>query len=114
MTLTAWQTPTKRSLIIGGNSVIGPIGPIGQYVQTSTITAIPKHWDQGAHRRRQDHDYRARPLLYGRLVQDRRGPRRHRRHGLDGAGAGARHYHHVSGDHVLLATRRRGLSNQYH
>ena len=43
------------------------------------------------------------PLLHRRQLQDRRGPRGQRRHGLDGAGAGARHHHHLRRHHVLLA-----------
>ena len=43
-------------------------------------------------------------LFYtGITLQDRRGPRRHRRHGLDGAGTGARHHDHVGRDDLLLA-----------
>jgi small subunit ribosomal protein S7 len=34
--------------------------------------------------------------------QDRRSPRRRRDHGLDGAGAGARHHHHVGRDHLTF------------
>ena len=36
------------------------------------------------------------------IVQDRRGARGHRRDGLDGAGAGARHHHHLGRDHRVL------------
>ena len=43
------------------------------------------------------------PLLHRAVLQDRRGPRRHRDHGLDGAGAGARHHHHLGRHHLLLA-----------
>ena len=43
-------------------------------------------------------------LFYtGHHVQDRRSARRHRRHGLDGAGTGARHHDHVGRDDLLLA-----------
>ena len=59
-----------------------------------------QHRHHGAHRRRQDHDDRAHPLLHREDAQDRRGARRRGRHGLDGAGAGARHHHHVGGDHL--------------
>ena len=43
-------------------------------------------------------------ILYytGKTPQDRRGARRRRDDGLDGAGAGARHHDHVRGDDVLL------------
>ena len=56
----------------------------------------------GPHRCRQDHDYRAHPLLHRHHPQDRRGPRRHDRDGLDGAGARARHHDHVRRDDLLL------------
>ena len=56
----------------------------------------------GPHRRRQDDDDRAHPVLHRRVPQDRRSARRRRGHGLDGAGAGARHHHHVRRDHLLL------------
>ena len=43
-------------------------------------------------------------LFYtGHHLQDRRGARRHRGHGLDGAGAGARHHDHVGRDDLFLA-----------
>ena len=44
-------------------------------------------------------------ILYytGHHLQDGRGPRGHGRHGLDGAGAGARHHHHLRRHHLLLA-----------
>src|ERR1051326_5063882 len=45
-----------------------------------------------------DHD-RADPVLHRPDVQAGRGARRHRHDGLDGAGAGARHHHHVRGHH---------------
>ena len=47
-------------------------------------------------------------ILYytGKSPQDRRGARRCRDHGLDGAGAGARHHHHLGGDHHLLGAHR--------
>ena len=38
--------------------------------------AHPEHRDHGAHRRGQDHDDRAHPVLHGRHLQDGRGPRR--------------------------------------
>ena len=44
-------------------------------------------------------------LFYtGKSPQDRRGPRRRGDHGLDGAGAGARHHHHVGRDHRRSGT----------
>ncbi len=63
----------------------------------------PQHRDHGAHRRRQDHDDRAHPVLHREDAQDRRGPRRRGRHGLDGAGTGTRHHHHVRRDDRVLA-----------
>ena len=44
-------------------------------------------------------------ILYytGTILQDRRGARRHRDDGLDGAGAGARHHDHLRRDDLLLA-----------
>ena len=62
-----------------------------------------QHRDHGAHRRRQDDDDRAHPLLHGPDLQDRRGPRGRGRHGLDGAGAGARDHDHLRGHHVRVA-----------
>ena len=62
----------------------------------------PQHRDHGAHRRGQNHDDRADPLLHRHQLQDRRGPRRRRHHGLDGAGAGARHHHHLRRDHLRV------------
>jgi elongation factor G len=58
--------------------------------------ALSQHRHHGAHRRRQDDDDRAHPLLHRQVLQDRRSPRGHRHHGLDGAGAGARDHDHVS------------------
>ena len=60
---------------------------------------IMAHIDAG-----QDHDDRADPLLHGQDLQDRRGARRRRDHGFHGAGAGARHHHHVGRHHLLLGT----------
>ena len=62
----------------------------------------PQHRDHGAHRRRQDDDDRAHPLLHRSHLQDRRGPRGRRDDGLDGAGAGARHHDHVRRDHLRV------------
>ena len=58
----------------------------------------PEHRDHGPHRRGQDHDDRADPLLHRPHPQDGRGARGRRDDGLDGAGAGARHHDHVGGD----------------
>ena len=70
----------------------------------------PQHRDHGAHRRGQDHDDRADPLLHRQDLQDRRGPRRLRRHGLDGPGAGARHHDHLRRDHRAVE----GPLDQHH
>src|ERR1041384_5408079 len=96
-TRTEWLTRTKPSHTIGGNRLTEA------HVKASTITAVPQHRDHGAYRCREDHNDRARPLLHGRLVQNRRGSRRHCDHGLDGAGTGARNHDHVGCDDVLLA-----------
>ena len=47
-------------------------------------------------------------ILYytGKVPQNRRGARRHRDDGLDGAGAGARHHDHVRRDHCVLDAQR--------
>ena len=70
----------------------------------------PEHRDHGPHRRGQDHDDRADPLLHRPHPQDGRGPRRRCRHGLDGAGAGARDHDHVGCDDGDLAR----LSHQHY
>ena len=62
----------------------------------------PQHRDHGPHRRGQDDDDRAHPLLHRPLPQDGRGPRGRRDDGLDGAGAGARHHDHVGRDHLRV------------
>ena len=62
--------------------------------------------DRRPHRRRQDNGDGAHPILHGQDVQDRRGPRRDRHHGLPAPGAGARHHHHFGGDHLPLARPR--------
>ena len=72
--------------------------------------ADSQYRDHGAHRRGQDHDDRAHPLLHRPYLQDRRGPRGRRGHGLDGPGARARDHHHVRGDHVQVAR----LLDQHH
>ena len=58
----------------------------------------PQHRDHGAHRRRQDDDDRAHPLLHRPHLQARRGPRGRGDDGLDGTGAGARHHDHLCRD----------------
>ena len=71
----------------------------------------PQHRHHGPHRCRQDHDHRADPLLHRPVLQDRRGARGHRHHGLDGPGAGARHHHHLGRHHLLLARLPRSTSS---
>jgi hypothetical protein len=67
---------------------------------------LPQLRHHGPHRCRQDHDDRAYPVLHRQVPQDRRSPRRRRHHGLDGAGAGARHHDHVGcHDHLLERLR---------
>ncbi len=70
----------------------------------------PQHRDHGPHRRGQDDDDRADPLLHRPLAQDRRGARGRRDDGLDGAGAGARHHDHVRRHHGGVE----GPSDQHH
>ena len=70
----------------------------------------PQHRDHGSHRRRQDDDDRAHPLLHRPHPQDGRGPRGRRRHGLDGAGAGARHHDHLGRDRLRVE----GPPHQHH
>ena len=57
---------------------------------------------------------RAHPLLHGRQLQDRRGPRGRRDHGLHGPGAGARHHHHLGRDELLLDAGRRAPRGRSH
>ncbi|KAH1675969.1 hypothetical protein KXX12_008815, partial [Aspergillus fumigatus] len=63
---------------------------------------LPQLRYHGAYRRRQDHDHRAHPVLHRQEPQDRRGARRCRDDGLDGAGAGAWHHDHLGCDHRVL------------
>src|SRR5262245_33224769 len=93
-TRTAWRTPTAPSRITAGNGA--------DHAASYPPRGLPQYRDHGAYRRRQDHDHRADPLLHGQEPQDRRGARRRCHHGLDGAGAGARHHHHLGRDHGLL------------
>jgi hypothetical protein len=79
-----------------------PLPEESSVARTYSHRALPQHRHHGPHRRRQDHDDRAHPVLHRRVAQDRRSARRRGRHGLDGAGAGARHHDHVGRDHLLL------------
>ena len=67
----------------------------------------PQHRDHGPHRRGQDDDDRAHPLLHRPHPQDGRGPRGRRDDGLDGAGAGARHHDHLRRHHLPTGTDHR-------
>ena len=64
--------------------------------------AHPEYRDHRPHRRGQDHRDRADPLLHQEDLQDRRGARGRRHHGLDGAGAGAGDHHHRRRHDLLL------------
>ena len=97
-TRTGWPRPTRPSPITAGRRVGTRI-----HASSRTTRAHSEHRHHGPHRCRQDHDDRAHPLLHRHQPQDRRGARRRRDHGLDGAGAGARHHDHVGRHHVLLA-----------
>ena len=79
-----------------------------------TYRALPQHRHQRAHRRRQDHHHRTHPVLHRRQSQDRRGAQRRGHHGLDGAGAGARHHHHLGRHHRLLEGHGRQFSRAPH
>ena len=70
--------------------------------RTTPIERYRNYRHHGPHRCRQDHHDRAHPVLHRRHPQDRRSARRRRHHGLDGAGAGARHHDHVRRDDLLL------------
>jgi hypothetical protein len=63
---------------------------------------LPQLRHHGAHRCRQDDDDRTHPFLHRQEPQDRRSARWRCHHGLDGAGAGARHHDHVGCDHDVL------------
>ena len=63
---------------------------------------LPQHRHRRPCRCRQDHHHRTGAVLHRPVAQDRRGPRRRCGDGLDGAGAGTRHHHHLGGHHMLL------------
>ena len=105
--------------------VTGPAGPFfsprpGQFASSQRETSShaaqvhpredPQHRDHGPHRRGQDDDDRADPLLHRPLAQDGRGARGRRDDGLDGAGAGARHHDHLRGHHGRVGRS----SHQHH
>ena len=70
--------------------------------RSHSLRICSEHRHCRAHRRRQDDDDRAHPLLHRQVPQDRRGARRRRHDGLDGAGAGAGHHDHLRRDVLLL------------
>ena len=73
----------------------------------------PQHRDHRPHRRRQDDDHRAHPLLHGRNPQDggrRQGEHRHR---LPPRGTRARDHDRRGGDHLQVEGRER-RSDQHH
>ena len=90
-TSTGWRRPTRPSRTTAGECR-------GRRRRQSCARPRPQHRDHGPHRRGQDHDDRADPLLHRPHPQDGRGARGRRDDGLDGAGAGARHHDHVGGD----------------
>ena len=55
----------------------------------------PQYRHHRAYRRGQDHHDRADPVLHRNVIQDRRGARRQHHDRLHGAGARARHHHHL-------------------
>ena len=61
-----------------------------------------QHRHRRPYRRGQDHRHGAHPLLHRQDLQNGRGARRHRHHGLPAPGAGAGHHHHLGGHHLLL------------
>ena len=78
------------------------------------LDTLSQHRHHGPHRCREDDDDRAHPLLHRKVPQNRRGARRHRDDGLDGAGAGARHHDHVCRDHCVLDAQRHRVPHQHH
>jgi len=101
-TRTAWPTPTRRSPLPLVSRHARPTAQGPSPCHALPRSSATEHRYLGAHRRRQDHDDRAHPVLHRRLAQDRRGARRRRRHGLHGAGAGARHHDHRRGHYRVL------------
>ncbi len=78
-----------------------------------------QHRNHGPHRCGQDDDDRAHPLLHRRQLQNWRGARWRRDHGLHGAGAGAGHHDHQRGDDRVLdgggrPFPERGVPGQHH
>src|SRR5439155_1030989 len=84
---------TRRSRTTGGEERLGYYS--GEDARGPR--ARPEHRDHGSHRRRQDDDDRAHPLLHRPHPQDGRGARGRRGDGLDGAGAGSRDQEHFRG-----------------
>ena len=120
-TRTAWRKRTRRSRTTAGktDTRLRSDAMRGTRDEDHSGTydshrALPQHRHHGPHRCRQDDDDRAHPVLHRRLAQDRRSARRRRRHGLDGAGAGARHHDHVRCDDLLLEGHGQALPRAPH
>ena len=76
--------PCARSALSRSSPARGPEGTAARNTTDGTRIPAredPQHRHHRPHRRGQDHDHRAHPLLHRPHPQDRRGPRRHRRHG---------------------------------
>ena len=70
-TRTAWRKPTAPSRTTAGNQRRRDETP---HASQPPTRGLPKLRHHGAHRRRQDHDDRAHPLLHRQDPQDRRSP----------------------------------------
>src|SRR5262249_32226360 len=94
-THTKWRRRTARLRILDGKDYgDGDDGTGKSFGEKSKLarSQVPagtnaEHRDRSAYRRRQDHDHRARAVLYRHDSQDGRGARGHHRHRLDGTGA---------------------------
>ena len=113
-----WRLPLDNTRAPGRHSTSRP-GPLGPFLcpprhptaEKKRLTPDapqirprqnPQHRDHGSHRRRQDDDDRAHPLLHRAHPQARRGARGRGDDGLDGAGAGARHHDHLGRDRLRV------------
>ncbi len=75
---------------------------LGRHVTHYAHRALPKYRYLRSYRRGENHRDGAYFVLYRRVAQNRRGPRRRGRHGLHGTGTGTRHHHHRRGHHLFL------------
>ena len=75
-TRTGWRRPTRPSPTTAGSASRARADVMPRH---RPPRAHPQHRHHGPHRCRQDHDDRAHPLLHRHQLQDRRGPRGHRR-----------------------------------